>query len=251
MDIIGVIDIRDGQAVHAVAGERERYAPVRTAAGVTVAGDAVALARVYRDRLRVRELYVADLDAIIDARPQDDLVRRVIGAGIPVWLDAAIASVEQAQRVARLGAARVVVGLETLESWPSLAGIVTAAGSGRVVFSLDLRARQPLGPLASGAGTPADIVLRVRGLGVATVCVIDLARVGAGTGPDLDVLAAIRGAAPGVRLAAGGGVRGVRDLEALSAIGCDAALVATALHDGGVDATAVASHAWDHRNVSR
>jgi phosphoribosylformimino-5-aminoimidazole carboxamide ribotide isomerase len=33
-------------------------------------------------------------------------------------------------------------------------------------------------------------------------------------------------------IVAGGGVRGVPDLEALANAGCDAALVASALHDG-------------------
>jgi phosphoribosylformimino-5-aminoimidazole carboxamide ribotide isomerase len=39
-----------------------------------------------------------------------------------------------------------------------------------------------------------------------------------------------------VILLAGGGVRGLKDLESLAGCGCDGALVATALHDGRLGA---------------
>jgi phosphoribosylformimino-5-aminoimidazole carboxamide ribotide isomerase len=62
----------------------------------------------------------------------------------------------------------------------------------------------------------------------------------------------IRRAVPVVRLAAGGGVRDPGDLERLAAAGADAVLVATALHDGRVDAAAVtAASTAAYRSVSR
>ena len=64
MRIIGVIDILDGRAVHARAGNRSAYAPIERAAGVRIDGNVEALARVYVETLGVKELYVADLDAI-------------------------------------------------------------------------------------------------------------------------------------------------------------------------------------------
>jgi phosphoribosylformimino-5-aminoimidazole carboxamide ribotide isomerase len=61
--------------------------------------------------------------------------------------------------------------------------------------------------------------------------------VGVGAGLDLDLIARVRAAIPrSVRLLAGGGVRGWRDLEQLAKFGCDGALVATALHDGRLSA---------------
>ena len=42
----------------------------------------------------------------------------------------------------------------------------------------------------------------------------------------------LRAAHPGCELIAGGGVRGPADLELMAGAGCDAALVASALHDG-------------------
>ena len=64
MRVVGVIDLKDGTAVHAVRGERERYRPVSSAIGGDD-GDALALARGFREALGIEEVYVADLDAIV------------------------------------------------------------------------------------------------------------------------------------------------------------------------------------------
>ena len=63
MRVVPVIDLKDGTAVHAVRGERERYRPVRSALA-REDGDPLALARAFRSTLGLDELYVADLDAI-------------------------------------------------------------------------------------------------------------------------------------------------------------------------------------------
>src|SRR5436309_13381707 len=66
MQVIGVLDLLGGLAVHARAGRRESYAPVATIAGSRIEpGDALAVARAYVDRLGLTELYVAHLDAIL------------------------------------------------------------------------------------------------------------------------------------------------------------------------------------------
>ena len=228
MRICGVIDVQRGRAVHARGGQRDRYLPVRRAGRVIVAGDPLALARAYA-AAGVRELYVADLDAIGGAPPQRDIVDRLIGPGLPVMLDAGVSSIAAAE--ASGGVASVVVGLETLASWDALEGIADGIGTARTIFSLDLRDGVPLGGLAAGGAVPA-VAARAVAAGAGGVLVIDLAQVGMSTGPDVERLLAIRAAIPGVALLAGGGVRDGGDLECLAECGCDGALVATALHEG-------------------
>jgi phosphoribosylformimino-5-aminoimidazole carboxamide ribotide isomerase len=80
--------------------------------------------------------------------------------------------------------------------------------------------------------------------------VLDLARVGEGGGPDVEVIARVREAAPAPLLLAGGGVRGLTDLARLAEIGCDGALVATALLDGRLSAADVRVAAG-YRNARR
>jgi phosphoribosylformimino-5-aminoimidazole carboxamide ribotide isomerase len=67
---------------------------------------------------------------------------------------------------------------------------------------------------------------------VGEVLVIDLTRVGSGSGPPLDAVAEVAAALPGVAVYAGGGVRHDDDLRALESAGAAGALVATALHEG-------------------
>jgi phosphoribosylformimino-5-aminoimidazole carboxamide ribotide isomerase len=132
--------------------------------------------------------------------------------------------------------------------------MVDALGGDHVAFSVDLRDGRPMGTIARDVA-PERIAAQAARAGVCALVVVDLARVGAGTGLDVDMLARVRDAAPAVRLAAGGGVRGPADLERIAAAGCDAALVATALHDGRLTRAAViaarAHAAGAQRSVSR
>jgi phosphoribosylformimino-5-aminoimidazole carboxamide ribotide isomerase len=214
-------------------------------------GDAVALARFYLERLGVHELYVADLDAILDHPPQDSLVAAIVALGAPVWLDAGTSSAALAHRVAALGAAQVIVGLETLPSFGALREMCGGVGGERVAFSLDLRhGVAVVSPIAEGIAQdlpPHVLAARAAEAGAGAVIVLDLGRVGLGGGLDLALIRRVRRAVPWVTLVAGGGVRGAEDCERLADAGCDGALVATALHDGRLDADAVA---WLQRHSS-
>jgi phosphoribosylformimino-5-aminoimidazole carboxamide ribotide isomerase len=233
--IIGVIDLLGGQAVHARGGCRGAYRPVETAAGEPIDGDPAALARVYAERLKLGEVYVADLDAIAGGAEQDEPVRAIASSGASVWLDAGVGTVAQAQRALSRGASRVVVGLETLPSFTALGDIVAAVGVDAVAFSLDLRDGRPMTTNAAlGEMTSEAIARQAVATGVSSVIVLDVARVGSGRGLDWSLVESVRRAVPGVRLLAGGGVRSSEDLQRLAAIGCDAALVATALHGAQV-----------------
>ena len=245
MRVIGVVDLLAGRAVHARAGRRDSYQPVRAVAGLPIeSGDALALARAYVDRLGVTELYAADLEAILGGASQDALVAAVAALDAPLWVDAGVTSTQRARHSLGLGATRVVVGLETLASYEALGEICAALDGDRVAFSLDLREGEPV-VAATGdipLREPAHVVAsRAANAGVGAVIVLDLARVGTSAGLDFALIARVRESTPGQILLAGGGVRGYEDLARLADAGCDGALVATALHDGRLCAADVAS----------
>jgi phosphoribosylformimino-5-aminoimidazole carboxamide ribotide isomerase len=242
MRIIGVLDLRNGRAVHARAGQRDRYAPVQSVAGEAIdPGDARALASIYRDRFGLSELYAADLDAIEGRTPQDRLVSSLAVYGA-LWLDAGVASTREVRHALTLGAAHVIVGLETLPSWEALDEMCVTAGGGRIAFSLDLRDGRPLGDeRVTGGGSAVAVAARAAEAGVASIVVIDLARVGTGDGIDVRLVARVHEAAPSATLLAGGGIRDLDDLARLADAGCDGALVATALHHGRITASDVAA----------
>ena len=239
MRIVGVIDIRGGHAVHARGGARDAYAPVGLVAGVSVDGDPVALGRVYVERLGVREIYLADLDAItrgLDAM-NGGVLRELASHGVPLMVDAGVSSARDARTVLDAGASAVVVGLETLTGFDALDDICETIGGQHIVFSIDLRQGALLAQpnVLTEARTVGAVARRVATAGVGGAIVLDLDRVGAGVGVDLDVMRAVRASAPHLTLFAGGGVRGTGDLRALADAGCDGALVATALQSGQIN----------------
>jgi phosphoribosylformimino-5-aminoimidazole carboxamide ribotide isomerase len=243
MQLIPVLDLAHGVAVQARAGNRARYAPAESALTPGVAGDPLALIQAYRDTLGARECYAADLDAIQGGDIQRGLLHDLARAAAPCGLlvDAGISDARGAFEVLALGPDRVVVGLETLRAFDDLASIVAAAGPDRVIFSLDLRLGRPMlhpANRAAGGAEPAAVSLAGRAVeaGVESLLVLDVGRVGTGGGVDLGLVETLRRDFPSVRLLAGGGVNGGRDLELLRAAGCDGALVATAIHDGRIGA---------------
>jgi phosphoribosylformimino-5-aminoimidazole carboxamide ribotide isomerase len=268
MRVIGVIDLAAGRAVRAQAGVRESYQPVTDFAGERLdPGDALALARAYLERADICELYVADLVAIATALahtqpddrigagavgPHDVLVTAVARLGAPLWLDAGVSSPDRACHAVALGAAYVIVGLETLPSYDALKRTCAAVGGNRVALSLDLRHGEPV--LASGGIPPGEppqvLAARAVDMGAGAVIVLDLARIGTGAGLDLTVIDRVRASTPNVTLLAGGGVRGLADLRRLADAGCDAALVATALQTGAMQAADVVA-ASRYRSASR
>ncbi|MBA3893914.1 MAG: hisA/hisF family protein [Gemmatimonadales bacterium] len=247
MQLIPVIDLARGVAVQARAGDRARYRPVESALTPGAAGDPLALAQAYRDIVGARECYVADLDAIQGGAVQQVAWRGLAAGASPcgLWVDAGIGDATRALVVLALGAARVVVGLETLRALDDLEGIVAAARPERVVFSLDLRLGRPvLHPSGLGEGiapTVVEIAERAVQAGVRTLLVLDVGRVGTGLGVDLALLEELRRRFPSERLLAGGGVGARSDLDRIRETGCDGVLVATALHTGLVCAGDVAA----------
>lgn len=253
MQVVGVVDLIRGQAVRARAGDRNMYLPVAQIAGLPIdPGSARALARAYIDDFGLSTLYLADLDAILGRRTQEELILQVAGTGATLWLDAGIRSTSSAQYALTLGASRVVVGLETLRSFAELEDICRDVDCDRLAFSLDLRGGRPIAASQSVVDRPEEIAKRAVEAGVRTLLVLDLDRVGTSRGLDLDMLTRVREAVPGTMLIAGGGIRGIDDLAAVAQCGCDGGLVATAILDGRLSASDVATvQHWPHRSGIR
>jgi phosphoribosylformimino-5-aminoimidazole carboxamide ribotide isomerase len=249
MQIIPVLDLAGGVAVHAQAGDRLRYAPLKSGLVPDREGDALALLRAFHADLGVHECYVADLDAIQGGALQRTLIRQLAdfhtGFAGALLVDAGINLPDSALELLSCGASEVVVGLETLRGFTDLASIVSLVGPSRVVFSLDLRLGHPiLHPAMQDAEgvvpDPSSLAAQATDAGVSTLLLLDLGRVGTGCGVDLGLVEALRRRFPGVRLLAGGGVLTRRDLDRMRDAGCDGALIASAIHTGRVTAADLA-----------
>jgi phosphoribosylformimino-5-aminoimidazole carboxamide ribotide isomerase len=245
LKIIPVLDLAGGMLVHAQAGDRSRYAPLESELVPRSVGDPVAVLRAFHDTLDIHECYLADLDAIQGGAVQRGLIRELAefhtGFAGALLVDAGTHLPGGALEVLSCGASEVVVGLETLHAFADLKAIVRVVGPARVVFSLDLRLGNPIVHPelqdALGAGPDANsLAEQAMGAGVTTILVLDLGRVGTGCGADLGLLESLRRRLPGIRLLAGGGVLTRRDLERMRDLGCDGALIASAIHTGRLTA---------------
>lgn len=250
MQIIPVLDLAGGVAVHAQAGDRARYAPVESELVPGQIGDAAALLRAFHATLGIHECYVADLDAIQGGAVQRTLLRELAafhtGFSGALLVDAGTHTPGGALEVLSCGASEVVVGLETLHAFADLSAIINLVGRARVVFSLDLRLGNPIlhSDLqdARGAGPDAvGLAEQAASAGVLTILLLDLGRIGTGCGVDLGLLESLRRRLPAIRLLAGGGVLTRRDLERMRDAGCDGALVASAIHAGRLTAADLAA----------
>jgi HisA/HisF family protein len=214
MRIVPVVDILAGQAVRAVEGRREDYAPLVSPLAAT--SDPLDIVAGYLRLYPFPTVYVADLDAILGKGDNAPILARLAEAhpDLEVWLD------RGARAPLPHRGFRGVVGSETLdpvEAPPDLSDREDA------ILSLDYRGAQFIGPPT----LPASPLLWPR-----RVVVMSLTRVGAKSGPDFETLATIAKRAGAREIYAAGGTRGADDLRSLAAIGVAGVLVASALHDG-------------------
>ena len=224
------------QVVRGVGGRRDEYRAIQS----LLAADAkpITVARTLA-AAGFRETYVADLDAIRGAPPAWLIYEVLMRAGLELWIDAGLSTVEQARKMLEFQSsgqslATIVAGLESLDGPDDLAAMCAVVGPERLVFSLDLKLGAPVvgAPAWQGltARQIANVALRA---GVRRMIVLDLAQVGLGQGVGTEHLCRdLRCLDGNLQIIAGGGVRGLSDLRSLQRSGCDAALVASALHDG-------------------
>ena len=239
MNLIPVIDLMQGQVVRAVRGNRHAYQPI--VSKLCASSDPLTVAKILCEYCATRQLYVADLDALLGRPAQAAWLRTLLQAlpELELWLDAGFAGAAAADALrADLGTAaeRVVpvFGSESLVSRSELercfARSVRRVRPGRsdhsastdAVLSLDRRDGQRLdaaGCWDAVAWWPQRVI------------VMTLERVGANAGPDLDTLRGVQLKSPSTFFVGAGGVRDESDLAQAADAGAGAWLVASALHD--------------------
>lgn len=227
MDVVPVIDLKDGLVVHARGGRRDDYRPIRTP--LCPSSEPVAVVRALLGLHSFRRLYVADLDAI-EGRGGHDRVLENLGETFPdlrLWVDNGLSRETTCLDWLTRGLGDLVIGSESQIDTALLESLGARGLSARTILSLDFRGDCFLGPPA---------LLQDAGAWPERVIVMTLARVGGAQGPDFDRLRQISARVPSARIYAAGGVRGAADLQRLSDDAIHGALIASALHDGRLGA---------------
>ncbi|MFV1966540.1 MAG: HisA/HisF-related TIM barrel protein, partial [Pirellulaceae bacterium] len=237
--IVPVIDLKDGQVVRGIAGQRAQYRAVRSRIANDARPSTVAIALV--EQFGFGHAYVADLDAIAGSEPDWNTYQRIADTGLRLLVDAGVGNPARAEQMrasaeATLAFEGIVVGLESVASPTELGEIAGQLGPQLGVFSLDLKAGVTLADTSKWPGREAvDIADAAIEMGFRRLIVLDLASVGVDRGPSvMGLCQTIRARHTDIPLISGGGVRDIADVHSLLAAGCNSILVASALHDARI-----------------
>ena len=232
MKVIPVIDVLNKIVVHAVRGIRNEYQPLQSVLTKSVEPSVVAL--TFKN-IGFSDLYVADLDAIIDCSTDFNILKDIsVETGIKLMVDAGVTSFERAQKLFDSGVSKLIIGTETLQTKSFVSDAVRLFGSERVVVSFDLKGNKVLAKLGlDECGDPFCLLRQFKEMGVSQMIVLDLLRVGSGEGVNVDFLKNVI-AEVDIDVYIGGGVRDINDLVELKNLGVAGALVATGLHTGNI-----------------
>jgi len=171
-------------------------------------------------------VHIVDLEGARQGRLRPEVIRRCVAVShrIPLQVSGGIRSIESARAALAAGAARVILGTAVWADPDALDQFVAALGA-QLLVALDVRDGRIAvqGWLADGGLSVNQALERCVAAGVERVHVTAIERDGTMRGPDLDLYERV--CASGIAVVAAGGVRDDRDLRALEAIGCEAAVM--------------------------
>jgi phosphoribosylformimino-5-aminoimidazole carboxamide ribotide isomerase len=219
---IFVLDIFNGEVVHAVRGERRRYEPIERFSRIVNTSKPMEVMQL----IKPKEVYVADLNRLMGSGENLPTIAE-ISKKAKTMADIGIAE-EGDLDCLPLGAVPVL-GTETA-SWKLMEEAVFFRD---IVVSIDMKNRRILTRDPELMLSPPDIIRRLNGLPIERVILLELDRVGTSSGLDQDFLEKAVSASDHP-LILGGGVKGPEDLKTLEKMGFYGALVATAVHNGNL-----------------
>ena len=216
MEIIPVIDIRQGQVVHAVEGQRQNYRPLKTSLSASIFPENIVQAFI--NTFPFQTIYIADLDAIEGGSNNDILIEQLHDKfkSLDFWVDQGISSATNLNNLPRW---KHVIGSETNILPETINEIITLAPD--VILSLDFQTNAFMGN--------QDLLQETK-LWPERIIIMSLARVGSNSGPDYELASSLKNITGGRKIYVAGGVRNEADLQALNDMGIEGVLIATALH---------------------
>jgi phosphoribosylformimino-5-aminoimidazole carboxamide ribotide isomerase len=221
-EVIPAVDVLEGRAVRLHQGARERIA--------IEGGDPVALAGRFAAE-GARRLHLVDLDGAFAGRPSDGLLERVATtAPVPVQVGGGYRSIAAVESALDAGANRVIVGTAAIS--PAFLADAARRFEDGLVVAVDARdGLVTVDGWTRSSNLPApELARRCAATGVRRLLVTGTSRDGSMTGPDLALLESVLPC--GLPVLAAGGIASLDDLRALAALGCEGAVVGSALWRG-------------------
>jgi 1-(5-phosphoribosyl)-5-[(5-phosphoribosylamino)methylideneamino] imidazole-4-carboxamide isomerase (EC 5.3.1.16) len=222
-EVIPAVDIKDGEAVQLIGGER--------GTGQTY-GDPVAAATEWVSQ-GADTLHLVDLDGAFEgARPNAAAIEAILAAvDTAVQLGGGIRTAAEATRLLEQGVDRIILGTAAVET-PDIVREVADRFPGRVVVALDAKDGEVVvSGWTEGTGLePAAAARRYEQLGAGGILFTDVDVEGSLAGVRTERVERVTGAVD-VPVIATGGVASVADILALRDAGAAAVVIGSALYD--------------------
>jgi phosphoribosylformimino-5-aminoimidazole carboxamide ribotide isomerase len=223
-EVIPAVDVRDGQAVQLVGGERHSGNEY---------GDPVVAAERWVEQ-GARTLHLVDLDGAFEGeRANAAAIERIVETiDVPVQFGGGIRTASDARDLLDRGVDRVILGTAAVEN-PEFVAEISETHPDSVVVSLDARGGEVVvSGWTEGTGldpTTAAAEYEQRGAGAILFTDIDVeGRLdGVQTDPVRRLVDAVE-----IPVVASGGVATIDDIRALRDAGASAAVVGSALYEG-------------------
>ena len=229
MEIIPAIDLIDGQCVRLTEGDYNRKSIYNN--------DPLAVAREF-EAAGLKRLHLVDLDGAKAGAVQNWHVLESIAAGTSLTIDfgGGVKTSADVERVLASGAAYVTVGSIAVKNEQELLSWFDQFGADKFLLGADVKGEN-IAIHGWTETTSIDIfpfLKKYASHGVQQVFCTDVSKDGKLEGPSIELYEKIIATIPGLYFIASGGVTTLQDLDALSKIGCKAAIIGKAIYEGKI-----------------
>lgn len=236
LDAIGVIDIKDGIVVRGVAGERDKYSEVESRIIEQEIKTPLAAAAAFYNKLGIRKIYIADLDAIMSSDKENNLDKiREIKVEFPdleIMLDAGFNNEFTPDIYLNNWLDYAVIATESLENMKFLSRL--AGYKEQIIISIDLKDGELIHNIESWQGKSiSEIIKEINSLGFKNYILLDLASVGTARGIS-GYIRKLKEEFSELNFITGGGVKDYRDIKVLKKLSFSGVLIASAFHNGSL-----------------
>lgn len=234
MKIIPVIDILNKKVVHGIRGKRNQYKPIKST--LTNFCYPLEVAKVFKEKLGLENLYIADLDSIEKRGDNFDIIKEVENKlGIKIILDPGIRDSKDLDREIVHIVDSIILGTETLTSVQTINDSISIKGRDNVIVSIDLKGKKFISNIEDFKNPEYLIRKLYDELGLRNFILLDLEKVGSMEGVSEQLTQLILSMRDmDLYLITGGGIRSMEDIIDVHKLGIEAVLIATALHAGKI-----------------
>jgi phosphoribosylformimino-5-aminoimidazole carboxamide ribotide isomerase len=226
MEVIPSIDLKSGRCVRLYQGDYRQE--------TVYSDDPLAVAVAWEEQGAPR-LHLVDLDGAVAGSPAHlELITAIVSQlTIPVQVGGGIREFSAAETLLLAGVDRVVIGTAAVTQPELVQGLCEQYGQQRVVVALDARNGQIAinGWTENTSVSTLELAREMNAIGVVRLLYTDISRDGTQAGPDFSANAILVQNTP-MKVQASGGIASLKQIERLSGIGVEAAILGRSLYTG-------------------